>query len=98
MGTDLASGDDVPERGDIGIGAENYHGGLMIRCPLCGYLDVINFADPNRMRWDWNQSTLTLSPSVMVTAAKAICHYNLTNGEFVIHGDSTADMIAGCPT
>lgn len=90
IGFDLASHNDVPEPGDIGIGAANYHGGLMIRCPICGYLDVINFTDPNRLKWDWDQSTLTLSPSVKVTAAGSICHYNITNGEFIIHADSTA--------
>jgi hypothetical protein len=89
MGTDLASSDDVPEKGDIGLGAANYHGGLMICCPVCGWLDVINCTDPNRLKWDWDQATLTLSPSVKVTAGASICHYNLTNGVFIIHGDST---------
>jgi hypothetical protein len=83
--------DDLPKPGDIAIGHPNYHGGLMVNCPVCHGLHVVNFTDANRLRWDWGQATLTLSPSVKITHHdRTICHWNLINGEFIIHGDSTA--------
>lgn len=83
--------DDLPQPGDIAIGHPNYHGGLMVNCPICHRLHVVNFTDPARTKWDWDQATLTLFPSVAIDqGTDNCCHWNLTNGEFIIHGDSTA--------
>lgn len=66
---------------------------IAVRCPFCSGLEVVSI---NAGRWAWDESTLTLSPSVMVTHhTGAICHWNLTNGEFIIHPDSNASPTIG---
>jgi Family of unknown function (DUF6527) len=94
IGTDVGSCADLPQPGDIAIGAENYHDCLMVKCPICHRLhvvDIIGSTYPNP-RWKWDQSTLTMVPSLRVGPYDdgTICHWNLTNGEFIIHSDSTA--------
>jgi hypothetical protein len=71
--------------GSVAVGAENYHHNILVICPVCHDLHIV---DPER--WTLNEATLTISPSVLVINYRGICHWNLTNGEFIIHGDSTA--------
>lgn len=60
---------------------------IVVRCPICHGLENVSI---NAGRWAWNEATLTLTPSVKVTHhTGAICHWNFTNGEFIVHGDST---------
>lgn len=93
IGSDIDTCEKLTEPGDIGIGAENYHHSLMVNCPICHRLhvvDIIGSTYPNP-RWTWDQSSLTASPSYKLTHhTGAVCHWNITNGEWVIHGDSTA--------
>jgi Family of unknown function (DUF6527) len=86
-GIGIGSGDDLEQPGDFGFGAENYHFNFMVCCPVCHDLHLASVAVG---RWKWEQATMTLSPSVKVTSYRGVCHWNLTNGEFIIHGDSTA--------
>lgn len=90
IGTGIKTCADLTQPGDIGIGAENYHHDLLVICPLCESLHVAALTDEGgRKPWGWNQDTLTLTPSYKCwTHNGGICHWNLTNGEFVIHGDS----------
>jgi hypothetical protein len=97
IGENVDTRDVLTEPGDIALAAANYHGGLMVKCPVCHDLHVINFTDMARLCWSWDRSSLTLSPSFKATMPPLVagnpndvCHWNLTNGEFVIHGDSTA--------
>jgi hypothetical protein len=83
----------LPEPGDIGIGAANYHHCLMVHCPICHWLhvvDIVGSTYPNP-RWTWDKATLTASPSYKLwDHTGAVCHWTLTNGVFIIHEDSTA--------
>jgi hypothetical protein len=93
LGDDLDSYEDLEKPGDIGIGAENYHYGLMVQCPVCYELHVAPIRNDQgyRVVWEWNQSTLTLSPSYRCESPqRGVCHWNLTNGDFIVHSDSTA--------
>lgn len=63
---------------------------ICLRCPICHDLESVSI---NRgiegKGWTWNESTRTLSPSVKVSHhTGAICHWTLTDGIFIIHGDS----------
>ncbi len=101
MGTDLASPKDVPEPGDIGIGAANYHHCLLVNCPICHQLHVVDIKGSTypEPRWMFDPTSLTVSPSYKLTHhTRAICHWNLTNSEWVIHGDSTANPGEGDET
>ncbi|MDB5095481.1 MAG: hypothetical protein JWO85_3582 [Candidatus Eremiobacteraeota bacterium] len=94
IGKDVDSFEALSLPGDIAIGADNYHRCLMVNCPICHRLHVVDIMGstyPNP-RWTWDEATLTASPSYKLTSGcdGAICHWNLTNGEFIIHGDSTA--------
>lgn len=96
MGEGIAALSDLKEPGDIGIGAENYHFSLLVRCAVChrGHVAAIPTSTGGAPVWQWNPSTLTLSPSYRTEfvggALVGVCHWNLTDGEFIIHGDSTA--------
>ncbi|MDE2106891.1 MAG: hypothetical protein KGL39_57280 [Patescibacteria group bacterium] len=85
--------DQLAEPGQMGIGADNYHRCLCVNCPICHRLhvvDIIGSTYPNP-RWTFDRNTMTVSPSYKLTHwTGAICHWNITNGEWVIHGDSTA--------
>ena len=71
--------------GNIGRRQRNWGPWLLVCCPVCHYLHLVD------ERWAWNQETLTLSPSYRCDAGqRGVCHWNLTNGEFIVHGDSTA--------
>lgn len=92
IGEGIESYEALTQPGDIGIGAENYHGNLMVCCPCCGQLHVVTIHEgQGPLCWAWDQSTLTLSPSVRVGPSYrgVVCHWNITAGEFIIHGDST---------
>jgi hypothetical protein len=94
IAADIDTYEALTQPGDIAIGAENFHYNLMVNCPVCYDLHVVNITQPDsRAHWDWDQATLTLSPSVRVMCCAETCHWNLTHGEFIIHGDSTAKPI-----
>ncbi len=84
---------DVMEIGDCAIFSDGpWNGEFVARCPICHGWHTVPVARErgyNGPVWEWNETALTLSPSVKVTAI-AVCHYNLTNGEWIIHDDSTA--------
>lgn len=96
MGEGITDTRDLKEPGDIGIGAENYHLSLLVRCPVChrSHIAAIQTSTGGAPVWSWDQSTLTLSPSYRTERTfgdgQGVCHWNLTNGVFQIHGDSTA--------
>ncbi len=93
VGKNIGQWRDLPQPGDIAIGAENYHHGLMVNCPVCHDLHVVNIPGGHSgFAWRWDEATLTLTPSVVFTGGRPVrrCHWNLTNGVFVIHADSTA--------
>lgn len=80
--------------GDMAIGAANYHYCLMVCCPICHDLHVVDIKGstyPNP-RWTFDEATLSLSASLAVNQGSLTecCHWSLDNGEFTIHGDSTA--------
>jgi hypothetical protein len=79
--------------GDVGTGAENWHYNVLVCCPVCHELHVVETHEPKR--WEWNRTALTITPSYMTRGGgrEGVCHWNLTNGEFIIHGDSTATPI-----
>ena len=82
--------------GDIGLGAENYHYNLLVNCPICRELHVVDIEggvgpSGGPGRWSWDGLALTAAPSYKLTHHTGeICHWTLTNGEFTIHPDSTA--------
>ncbi len=88
IGTGIESYEQLTQQGDVGLGAENYHYSVMVRCPVCDDLHIVDH------RWTWDQATLTITPSVAVGPwsradnVEHFCHWNLTNGEFLIHGDT----------
>lgn len=89
IGNDIAKGARFHTPGDIGRGTENYHNALMVCCPHCGQLEIVNTTDPNRLCWGWDQSTLTLHPSYHIKHHDGlICHWTLVNGIFTVAPDS----------
>lgn len=98
VGTNVGTCATLTQPGDVALGAENYHFCLMVNCPVCHELlvvDIVGSTHPTP-RWVFDKATLTLtgnggSSSVMVNGGTDhSCHWNLTNGEFIIHADSTA--------
>lgn len=91
-GTNIGSGRALSACGDVGIGAENYHFNLLVRCPVCADIHVVPIpcSTGGRISWEFNVATITLSPSVRIDGHRGVCHWTLTNGVFVIHTDSTA--------
>ncbi len=96
IGSGIKDQDALMQAGDIGIGAENYHGNLLVRCPICGEVHPISInKDPHHgSAWQWNERTCTLSPSMKITSYYGVCHWTLTNGMFIIWTDSTASKEA----
>lgn len=93
MGTDIVTREQLDRPGDVGIGADNYHFSLIVRCPICEDIHVIaipcSIGNP-RLVWEFNVSTLTVVPSFRAAGHRGVCHFTLTNGVFTIHADSTA--------
>jgi|SRR6185503_3477459 len=93
MGTDIDHYAVLSRPGDVGIGAENYHFNLMVCCPVCEALHVVTIA-PAANRWRFDQAAMTLVPSVRVTHSLGVCHWNLTDGVFIVHADSNARKVS----
>ena len=86
----------LTEPGDMAIGAANYHHNLMVRCPICHRLHVVDITTGTKPsggpgRWTFDEATLTLSASFACNQGSLTeyCHWSLANGEFTIHPDST---------
>lgn len=93
IGTDIVTRETLTQTGDVGIGADNYHFHLLVRCPICDDLHPVPIpcSTGTREPWAFNVATITLSPSVRVAAGhRGVCHWTLTNGVFTLHADSTA--------
>lgn len=90
IGVNIESGDQLPNPGDIGIGAANYHHSLLVRCPHCSELEVVNIVPGvGKLCWTWDQSTLTMHPSYLIQHyTGCVCHWTLVNGVFTIYPDS----------
>ena len=93
MGENIGNGFEVieAEPGNIGRGAENWHNYLLVCCPVCHRLHVVD------ERWKFDRRALTLTPSVKCEGHRGVCHWNLTNGEFIVHADSTAKPVKEQP-
>lgn len=92
LGSDIVTRETLPEPGDVGIGADNYHFNLLVRCPVCHGLHPVPIpcSTGDREPWEFNVATITLAPSVRVAGNRGVCHWTLTNGVFTIHSESTA--------
>ena len=81
----------MTQPGDIGVGAANYQFGLIVRCPVCDKIIVIPLnKELHNITWQFNESNLTLQPSVRTETSRGICHWSLTKGKFILYMDSTA--------
>jgi len=90
IGPGIENPESLTQVGDIATGAENYHGNLLVRCPICEDVHVISINKGDGVGWQWNESTLTIAPSAKITGQNGVCHWTLTKGFFVIWPDSTA--------
>lgn len=100
IGKDVSTFAALTEVGDMAIGAENYHHNLMVRCPICHQLHVVDLTTGTGPRggpgrWTFDEATLSLSASLAVNQGSSTnyCHWSLNNGEFTIHADSTAKAL-----
>ena len=60
---------------------------LVFFCPGCDDHVCIPITGPNK--WDWDEKTLTLTPSISQKRYNNIrCHLNITNGKIIYHTDS----------
>lgn len=68
---------------------------LMLWCPACDHLHVVNVSGTGRPVWGWNGDlvNVTVEPSILVTAgtpdARTTCHSFLRDGVWQFLGDCT---------
>ena len=92
IGSEIKNQESLTQIGDIATGAENWHFNFLVKCPVCNRVHeiTINKSSRDEISHQWNESTLTLQPSVKITDHVSVCHWQLTKGVFVVHLDSTA--------
>jgi len=95
IGENIGCQASLEQAGDVGIGAANYHFSLLARCPICFDLHIAPL-DPKSYPsvWQWNESTITLQPSLRTEGPRGVCHWSLIKGVFTIWPDSTAKGVA----
>lgn len=68
---------------------------LLFECEGCGCSHGVPIVGPKKWEWNGSLERPTLSPSVSITweggepKRKLVCHFNVTDGQIVFHGDTT---------
>jgi len=73
---------------------------LAFHCPGCKHAHEIRTVRENGPQdsvWEWNGSfdKPTFKPSVRVTSSAGVCHFNINDGEFNYHHDTTVHALRG---